>query len=83
MKREEIKREYFTLSIVPQACSSLEAMEKGKQVHSHIIKSRFDSDVFVGCTLIDMCSKFEALSMLLIFLKRCQNEMVSHGMQWL
>ena len=57
MKREEIKRDYFTLSIVPQACSSLEAMEKGKQVHYHIIKSRFDSDIFVGGTLLDMCSK--------------------------
>lgn len=37
-----------------KACSNTLALDEGKRIHSHIIKSGFELDMFVGSTLIDM-----------------------------
>eukprot|EP01018_Ginkgo_biloba_P031529 Gb_16954 [translate_table: standard] len=47
----------FTFASVLRACSSLSALEQGKQVHAHIVRTGFESDVFVGTALVDTYSK--------------------------
>jgi pentatricopeptide repeat protein len=57
MQTKNINPDCFTFCSVLQACASLAVMEKGKQIHSHIIRLGFESDVFVGSTLVDMYAK--------------------------
>eukprot|EP00250_Pteridium_aquilinum_P022663 c25520_g1_i1 orf=2-2146(-) len=45
-----------------KACSSMEIIEQGKWVHSHIIETGLESDPYISCTLIDMyvkCGRLE------------------------
>jgi pentatricopeptide repeat protein len=39
------------------ACASLQALEEGKHVHRLIREHGVESDVYVGCNLIDMYTK--------------------------
>jgi pentatricopeptide repeat protein len=39
------------------AFAGLQALEEGKHVHRLIREHGFESDVYVGCNLIDMCAK--------------------------
>ncbi|KAJ7528126.1 hypothetical protein O6H91_16G085100 [Diphasiastrum complanatum] len=57
MKLEGVQINDVTFVVLLKACASIAALEKGKQLHSHIIKSGFESDVIVGSTLIDMYAK--------------------------
>lgn len=57
MQRVGMKSDQFTFGSVLSACASVEALEEGKQVHTGIIKSGFESDVFVGNALVDMYAK--------------------------
>ncbi|XP_043702560.1 pentatricopeptide repeat-containing protein At4g39530-like isoform X4 [Telopea speciosissima] len=45
------------LSSCLSACASLAALKSGKWVHSHIIKSGFESHIHVGSSVIDMYCK--------------------------
>ncbi|XP_039125759.1 LOW QUALITY PROTEIN: pentatricopeptide repeat-containing protein At3g46790, chloroplastic-like [Dioscorea cayenensis subsp. rotundata] len=47
----------FTFPFVLKACSALSALEVGREIHEHVVRSRWDSDVFVGAGLIDMYAK--------------------------
>eukprot|EP01018_Ginkgo_biloba_P034077 Gb_04446 [translate_table: standard] len=47
----------FTFLFVLKACASLSALQRGKQIHDEIIKSQFESHVYVGNALIDMYGK--------------------------
>lgn len=44
----------FTFASVLSACASMEALEEGKQVQAHIIKTGFDQDATVGNAIITM-----------------------------
>ncbi|ERN16796.1 hypothetical protein AMTR_s00057p00087430 [Amborella trichopoda] len=57
MLNEGIYPNLYTYSCVLSVCGDLPAPEWGKQVHSRIIKPRFDLDPFVSTSLIDMYSK--------------------------
>eukprot|EP01018_Ginkgo_biloba_P011676 Gb_36231 [translate_table: standard] len=57
MQRMCGKPSNFTFARVLKACASLAALEQGKQVHVYIIKTGFESDAFVGSTLVDMYAK--------------------------
>uniref|UniRef100_UPI0040747504 Synthetic PPR-DYW protein n=1 Tax=synthetic construct TaxID=32630 RepID=UPI0040747504 len=57
MQREGVKPDEVTLPSVLSACANLGALEQGKQIHAYVIKSGFESDVFVGSALIDMYAK--------------------------
>ncbi|KAH9293007.1 hypothetical protein KI387_041794, partial [Taxus chinensis] len=52
-----IKPNHFTYVIVLKTCASLAALEQGMQFHAQIIKSGYESDVFVGSALVDMYAK--------------------------
>ncbi|TVU29466.1 hypothetical protein EJB05_21032, partial [Eragrostis curvula] len=52
MLRKGLEPDPFVLSSLLNACASLSAFEQGKQVHAHLIKRRFMSDVFAGNALV-------------------------------
>ncbi|CAH1439054.1 unnamed protein product [Lactuca virosa] len=47
----------FTLSSVVSACAELGFVSVGQQLHSWVIKSDLCSDVYTGCSLVDMYAK--------------------------
>ncbi|KAF8390823.1 hypothetical protein HHK36_023122 [Tetracentron sinense] len=47
----------FTFPFVLKACSTLSALQEGRDIHQHVIRSKWESDVFVGAALIDMYAK--------------------------
>ncbi|KAM7532277.1 hypothetical protein LguiB_035687 [Lonicera macranthoides] len=47
----------FTFPFVLKACSALSAIEVGRDVHEHVIRTGWEVDVFVGAALIDMYAK--------------------------
>ncbi|KAF8410646.1 hypothetical protein HHK36_003178 [Tetracentron sinense] len=47
----------FSLPSCIAACSGLAAMDVGRQFHSNVIKYGFDSDVYVGSSVVDMYAK--------------------------
>eukprot|EP01018_Ginkgo_biloba_P022100 Gb_10157 [translate_table: standard] len=57
MQEAGVKSSEFSFASALKACASLAALEQGKQFHGHIIKTEFESDVFVGSALIDMYAK--------------------------
>lgn len=57
MRQEGIEASEYIFSSVLKACASLAGLEKGRQIHSHVIKTMFDSDVYVGSALVDMYGK--------------------------
>jgi pentatricopeptide repeat protein len=50
-----------TFACVLKACASLASINQGKVIHTAIIKQGFDSDIFIGNTLVDMYSKCGSL----------------------
>jgi pentatricopeptide repeat protein len=57
MLRKGLEPDPFVLSSLLNACASLSAYEQGKQVHTHLIKRRFISDVFAGNALVHTYAK--------------------------
>eukprot|EP01018_Ginkgo_biloba_P019308 Gb_12426 [translate_table: standard] len=57
MQRAGIRADQFAFSSVLRACACLTALDQGKQVHAHIIKSGFESDVVLKSALVDMYAK--------------------------
>ncbi|GMH15975.1 hypothetical protein Nepgr_017816 [Nepenthes gracilis] len=47
----------FTFPFVLKACSALSAIKQGRDIHEHVIRTKWENDVFVGAALIDMYSK--------------------------
>lgn len=47
----------FTFPFVLKACSTLSAIEEGRNIHEHAIRTGWETDVFVGAALIDMYAK--------------------------
>ncbi|KAG1335200.1 putative Pentatricopeptide repeat-containing protein, chloroplastic [Cocos nucifera] len=47
----------FTISSVISACTELESMKLGRQLHSLAIRNGFASDTYIGCSLVDMYAK--------------------------
>eukprot|EP01018_Ginkgo_biloba_P028295 Gb_03034 [translate_table: standard] len=57
MQGGDMSPNQFTLTSVLSACADLATVENGKQVHAQIMKTGFDSDVFVGNALVNMYAK--------------------------
>lgn len=57
MEREGVQPDRVTFLSVLKACTSLSALEQGKQIHAHVRRAGFDSDIFVASTLLDMYAK--------------------------
>lgn len=52
-----LKANHFTFGSVLKACSSIANPEHGKQIHSFIVKTGFESDILVGSAIVDMYAK--------------------------
>ncbi|XP_021803226.1 pentatricopeptide repeat-containing protein At4g39530 [Prunus avium] len=47
----------YTLASVIRACTRLGGVDQGAQVHSFVVKTGFDQEVYVGTSLVDFYSK--------------------------
>lgn len=61
MRNSRLQPDEFTFTSVLSACSCLEFLKMGCQLHSAIIKKNFVSNLFVGNALTDMYAKSGAL----------------------
>eukprot|EP01018_Ginkgo_biloba_P019775 Gb_28390 [translate_table: standard] len=57
MQRARIKPDKLTFPFVLKACGSLTALQEGKEIHDDIVRTGFESDVFVGNSLVTMYAK--------------------------
>eukprot|EP01018_Ginkgo_biloba_P016130 Gb_14867 [translate_table: standard] len=57
MLRENVKPGQFTFASVLRACTNITGLEQGKEIHSHIVKYKYDSDISVGNALVTMYAK--------------------------
>eukprot|EP01018_Ginkgo_biloba_P035775 Gb_37473 [translate_table: standard] len=72
-----VKLDKFSFATILNACASLPALERGKHVHSHVIKTGFESNVFVGSTLVDMYAKCGCIDdARQVFDKICERDLV-------
>ncbi|KAF9625504.1 hypothetical protein IFM89_023440 [Coptis chinensis] len=51
----------FTYPFVLKACSTLSALEQGREIHENVIRTGWGCDVFVGAALIGMYAKCGAV----------------------
>ncbi|KAJ7560407.1 hypothetical protein O6H91_04G128300 [Diphasiastrum complanatum] len=63
MQQKGIPPNKFAFVVVLKACARIPALQKGKQLHSDIIRSGFFSDVYVGSTLVDMYAKCRCIEL--------------------
>eukprot|EP01018_Ginkgo_biloba_P019984 Gb_41801 [translate_table: standard] len=52
-----LKPDQYTIASVVRACAALAVLDQGTQLHTQIIKTGLDFDVFVGSALVDMYAK--------------------------
>ncbi|XAR71609.1 hypothetical protein NMG60_11017966 [Bertholletia excelsa] len=57
MQALNLRPDIYTIGIILPACSKLVTIERGKQVHAHAIRVRYESDVHIGAGLMDMYAK--------------------------
>ncbi|KAK9288137.1 hypothetical protein L1049_016585 [Liquidambar formosana] len=57
MLRSSIRPSNFTYPFVLKACSTRASIREGEQIHSHVFRLGFRSDIFVNNSLIDMYCK--------------------------
>jgi pentatricopeptide repeat protein len=57
MQRAGMRLNEFTFASVVKAGAGIAALEEGRQVHASILKTGFESDIFVGSALVDMYAK--------------------------
>eukprot|EP01018_Ginkgo_biloba_P001986 Gb_13633 [translate_table: standard] len=77
MQGEGVKLDKFSFSTILNACASLRALERGKHVHAHVIKTGFESNVFVGSALVDMYAKCGCIDdARQVFDKICKRDLV-------
>lgn len=61
MQMEGIVPNELTMASVLKACSSLSALEQGKQIHGHVVKNGFSLEVPIGSALSTMYAKCGSL----------------------
>lgn len=72
----------FTISSVISACTELESIKLGQQLHSLAIRIGFASDTCIGCSLVDMYAKC-AVGLWMDDSRKVFDEMSEHNvMSW-
>ncbi|PON69632.1 Tetratricopeptide-like helical domain containing protein [Parasponia andersonii] len=62
MLKENMGPDYYTYPVLVHACAVRLSQIEGKQMHSHVLKMGFDSDVYVQNTLINMYAVCENMT---------------------
>eukprot|EP00253_Pinus_taeda_P001118 PITA_01118 len=57
MRQMGIEMDEFTFASALPSCANMGALEYGKEAHGAIIRSGFQCDAFIGCTLLDLYFK--------------------------
>lgn len=57
IRRSGAQRSSFIFVAVLKACSSLQDLGSGKQIHAELVEDGFESDIYVGTMLLDMYAK--------------------------
>eukprot|EP01018_Ginkgo_biloba_P034142 Gb_28028 [translate_table: standard] len=57
MQGEGIQPNNFTFPFVLKACAGLSALQEGKEIHNHVVRNGYESDVFVVNALVAMYAK--------------------------
>ncbi|KAJ7533582.1 hypothetical protein O6H91_13G056000 [Diphasiastrum complanatum] len=57
MKHEGVQPDSVTYVVLLNSCASIAALEQGKQLHSHIIRSGIDMGLIMSSALVDMYAK--------------------------
>eukprot|EP01018_Ginkgo_biloba_P025610 Gb_06572 [translate_table: standard] len=76
MQHAGMEPNQFTFASVLKASASLAAMEQGRQIYAHIMKSGFEADVIVGNALVDMFAKCGSIE----DARRVFNKMSEHNL---
>lgn len=61
LQNAEAKPDSFVCCSLLNACANLSAYEQGKQIHVHVLKYGFMSDIFAGNSLVNMYAKCGSL----------------------
>ncbi|KAI5082545.1 hypothetical protein GOP47_0002288 [Adiantum capillus-veneris] len=61
MQELGLKPDKYTFVSIVKACTSIGALDQGKQVHCFILEGGYESDVYVGSASIDMYYKWHRL----------------------
>ncbi len=57
MQQQGVSPNKFTFIQVIKACAALRTLEDGRLVHKQLIQTGYESDLFVGSSLVDMYAK--------------------------
>jgi pentatricopeptide repeat protein len=57
MQQSNIIPDSFTFVHVLKACANLQALEEGRCIHTQVIQSGFESNLYVGSSLVNMYAK--------------------------
>eukprot|EP00250_Pteridium_aquilinum_P020068 c24688_g1_i1 orf=372-2408(+) len=57
MWQDGVKPDHVTIASTLKACTSIAALEEGKEIHSYVCASGMEANKFVASTLIDMYGK--------------------------
>eukprot|EP01018_Ginkgo_biloba_P013141 Gb_38249 [translate_table: standard] len=78
MQRTGVQPNQFAFASVLPTCANLAALEQGMEIHFEIIRSGFESDVFVQSALVDMYAKCGSIDKARdVFDKMYQRDVVS------
>jgi pentatricopeptide repeat protein len=78
MQPTDMKPDTVTIVNVLHACAHLSALQPGKCLHGYIIRSGYESDMFVGNSLIDMYAKCRSIVLVnLMFDKMIHRALIS------
>ncbi|KAJ8446867.1 hypothetical protein Cgig2_016177 [Carnegiea gigantea] len=61
MRESGVKPDPITFASIINACSQLAALEQGKEIHSHVIKSELETDIIVMGAVLDMYARCGAM----------------------
>ncbi|KAE8730430.1 Pentatricopeptide repeat-containing protein [Hibiscus syriacus] len=74
MQRDGIRPNSVTISCLLRNCGGLSLLQKGKEIHSFILRNGIMEDIFVATALIDMYSKSGSLKAAYEVFKRIENK---------
>lgn len=74
MQMEGIEPNQFTYPSILRTCSSLRAVDLGEQIHTQVLKTGFQFNVYVSSVLIDMYAKLGKLDHALKIFRRLKEK---------
>eukprot|EP01018_Ginkgo_biloba_P025976 Gb_06693 [translate_table: standard] len=78
MQGTGIDPDNFTFAFALKACAGLSALHEGREIHYHIMRAGFESDIYVETALIDMYTKCNSVeNARQVFDKMAQRNVVS------